>query len=211
MQYLIAVSSFVLALALAQGEERDVQRIMKDMSIIPDVLKEPPKELLKVIFENRLNIEEGNLYTPMSLKFEPKLDWDADEDTYYTIVMLTPDAPSRENPIYRSWLHWLVVNVPGDSISKGQIISEYYGPIPPKKSGELRYVVLVYEQSDKIEFKEQKVELNNPDQHSNFDVQKFADKYSLGTPVAGNTFLAKWDESVPELMQLLYGISDVNE
>ena len=28
-------------------------------------------------------------------------------------MMVDPDAPSRENPIKRSWMHWLIVNIKG--------------------------------------------------------------------------------------------------
>lgn len=71
-----------------------------------------------------------------------------------------------------------------------------------------RYLILVYQQSDKLDFDEKKIELSNADGHSNFDVLKFAQKYELGVPVAGNIFQSRWDDYVPELMRMLY---DVNE
>jgi len=110
--------------------------------------------------------------------------------------------------MYRSWLHWLVVNVPGLDIMKGQPISEYFGPLPPKDSGIQRYLILVYQQSDKLDFDEKKMELSNADGHSNFDVMKFTQKYEMGSPVAGNIFQSRWDEYVPELMKTLYGVSE---
>lgn len=122
--------------------------------------------------------------------------------------MLSPDAPSRENPMYRSWLHWLVVNVPGMDVANGQLISEYFGPIPPSGSGLCRYVVLVYEQSDKLDFEEKKIDLKNAEDHSNFDVEKFAQKYDMKDPLAGNVFQAKWDEFVKELMKVMYEVDE---
>ncbi|KAH8419289.1 hypothetical protein KR222_004124, partial [Zaprionus bogoriensis] len=197
-----------LARTRAQQNELNVRRIMKDLGVIPDVLSEPPRELLKVQFENDLEIEEGKTYTPKELKFQPKLEWNADASTYYTVVMLSPDAPSRENPMYRSWLHWLVVNVPGMDVAKGQVISDYFGPVPPKDSGLCRYVLLVYEQSDKLDFEEKKMDLKNAEDHSNFDVEKFAQKYEMNDPLAGNVFQAKWDEYVKELMKMLYDVDE---
>jgi len=38
----------VLCLTRAEQDELNVRRIMKEMEVIPDVIKEPPKELLKV-------------------------------------------------------------------------------------------------------------------------------------------------------------------
>lgn len=34
-------------------------------------------------------------------------------------MMVDPDAPSPTNPQARSWVHWLVVNVPGTQITGG--------------------------------------------------------------------------------------------
>ncbi|KAH8293240.1 hypothetical protein KR018_000968 [Drosophila ironensis] len=198
----------VLGLVKSQDEDENVRRIMKEMEVMPDILDEPPRELLKIKYDNAFDIEEGKTYAPKELKFQPRLDWNADSETCYTVLMICPDAPNRENPMYRSWLHWLVVNVPGSDIMKGQIISDYFGPLPPKDSGMQRYLVLVYQQSDKLDFDEKKIELSNADGHSNFDVKKFAQKYEMGVPVAGNIFQSRWDEYVPELMKTLYGVNE---
>jgi phosphatidylethanolamine-binding protein (PEBP) family uncharacterized protein len=66
--------------------------------------------------------------------------------------MTDPDAPSRENPTYREWHHWLVVNVPGNKISEGEIKSAYIGSGPPRGTGLHRYVLLVYQQQAKQDF-----------------------------------------------------------
>ncbi len=31
-----------------------------------------------------------------------------------------PDAPSRKEPKFREWHHYLVVNIPGTDVSKGE-------------------------------------------------------------------------------------------
>ncbi|KAH8324348.1 hypothetical protein KR074_005869 [Drosophila pseudoananassae] len=197
-----------LATARSQDENENVRRIMKEMEVVPEILDEPPKELLKIKYDNAFDIEEGKTYTPKELKFQPKLDWSADPGSFYTVVMICPDAPNRENPMYRSWLHWLVVNVPGLDVMKGQSISDYFGPLAPKDSGMQRYLILVYQQSDKLDFDEKKLELSNADGHSNFDVLKFSQKYDMGVPVAGNIFQSRWDDYVPELMRMLYDVKE---
>nr|AAC46472.1 A5 [Drosophila melanogaster] len=197
-----------ICLARSQDNDENVRRIMKEMEVIPEILDEPPRELLRIKYDNTIDIEEGKTYTPTELKFQPRLDWNADPESFYTVLMICPDAPNRENPMYRSRLHWLVVNVPGLDIMKGQPISEYFGPLPPKDSGIQRYLILVYQQSDKLDFDEKKMELSNADGHSNFDVMKFTQKYEMGSPVAGNIFQSRWDEYVPELMKTLYGVSE---
>lgn len=46
--------------------------------------------------------------------------------------MTDPDAPSRKEPKFREWHHWLVVNIPGNDVKKGETLSEYVGSGPPK-------------------------------------------------------------------------------
>ncbi len=46
-----------------------------------------------------------------------------------------PDAPSRKEPTYREWHHWLVGNIPGADVNKGETLSEYVGSGPPQGTG----------------------------------------------------------------------------
>jgi phosphatidylethanolamine-binding protein len=46
-----------------------------------------------------------------------------------------PDAPSRADPKFREWHHWLVGNVPETKISEGETLSEYVGSGPPQGTG----------------------------------------------------------------------------
>lgn len=48
---------------------------------------------------------------------------------------LDPDAPSRKEHTYREWHHWLVGNIPGNDISKGETLSAYVGSGPPPDTG----------------------------------------------------------------------------
>lgn len=68
--------------------------------------------------------------------------------------MLDPDAPSRAQPDFREWHHWLVVNIPGDKVAEGETLSEYVGSGPPQGTGLHRYVFLVYKQNGKATFDE---------------------------------------------------------
>lgn len=46
-----------------------------------------------------------------------------------------PDAPSRSNPVNGEYLHFLVGNIPGSDMSKGQYLFDYVGAGPPKGTG----------------------------------------------------------------------------
>ncbi len=40
-----------------------------------------------------------------------------------------PDAPSPDAPKYRFFLHWLVTNIPGVDVKRGDVIEDYMGPV----------------------------------------------------------------------------------
>ena len=56
--------------------------------------------------------------------------------------MVDPDAPSRQDPKAAEWLHWLVVNIPGDKLENGQdighgkVLMQHNGPAPPAGTGQ---------------------------------------------------------------------------
>ena len=52
-------------------------------------------------------------------------------------MFIDPDAPSRTNPKAGEWHHWLVVNIPGDDVSKGEEKTQYFGSGPPKGTGNI--------------------------------------------------------------------------
>lgn len=95
--------------------------------------------------------------TPNQVKDQPTVKWNADKDTYYTLIFTDPDAPSRADPKFREFRHWLVVNIPGDNVNAGDILFDYIGSGPPEGTGLHRYVFLVYKQSGKIDFDETRV------------------------------------------------------
>lgn len=98
-----------------------------------------------------MSVDLGNVLTPTQVKDQPTVKWDADASSFYTLCLTDPDAPSRETHVktleinrenvkneffdllqeYREWHHWLVGNIPGNDISKGEVLSEYVGSGPP--------------------------------------------------------------------------------
>ncbi|EDS33459.1 phosphatidylethanolamine-binding protein 2 [Culex quinquefasciatus] len=117
--------------------------------------------------------------------------------------MTDPDAPSRKEPTYREWHHWLVGNIPGADVAKGETLSEYVGSGPPEGTGLHRYVFLVYKQNGKLSFDEPRLTNRSGDNRGGFSIAKFAEKYKLGNPVAGNFYQAQWDDYVPILYKQL--------
>jgi phosphatidylethanolamine-binding protein len=64
--------------------------------IVPNVIDEAPKHLLKVTYDGNLVLEIGKELTPTQVKNQPEIDYDADNNAYYTLLLTDPDAPNRK-------------------------------------------------------------------------------------------------------------------
>ena len=159
----------------------------KDPNQEPDLLRTPPKAVLKVVYGGENEVKPGSTrLTPDQVKSAPEVTWDGEEGSLYTLMMVDPDAPSRKNPIRRSWLHWLVVNIPGSDLASGEKYAEYAGAAPIQGSGYHRYVVLLYKQADKISDSDYPVK-----SRGKWSVKKFTTDHQLGDPVAGTFYEAQ--------------------
>ncbi|XP_076295059.1 protein D2 [Lasioglossum baleicum] len=171
--------------------------------VVPDVINKDPGKILSVAYPNQISVEIGKVLTPTQVKSPPTVNWDADANAYYTLCMTDPDAPSRQDPKFREWHHWLVGNIPGMNISKGEVLSEYVGSGPPQGTGLHRYVFLLYKQPGKLTFDEKRLTNRSGDNRGKFSIKKFAEKYKLGDPIAGNMYQAEFDDYVPILYKQL--------
>uniref|UniRef100_A0A8C8SRI0 Phosphatidylethanolamine binding protein 1 n=1 Tax=Pelusios castaneus TaxID=367368 RepID=A0A8C8SRI0_9SAUR len=134
------------------------------------------------------------------------VEWDGcDPQKLYTLVLTDPDAPSRKDPKFREWHHFLVVNMKGNDISSGCVLSDYVGSGPPKGTGLHRYVWLVYEQTQPLTCNEPILTNRSGDKRGKFQVASFRRKYNLGPPLAGTCYQAEWDSYVPKLYEQLSG------
>ncbi|KAF5286221.1 hypothetical protein FQR65_LT02233 [Abscondita terminalis] len=182
-----------------------IGRQMEKESVVPDVIDVAPKELAEVNYPSGVAVKEGNELTPTQVKDIPTVKWTADPNSFYTLCMTDPDAPSRNKPEFREWHHWLVGNIPGGDISKGETLSEYVGSGPPPGTGLHRYVFLIYKQPDALTFDEKRLTNRSGDNRGKFSIRKFAEKYKLGNPIAGNFYQAEYDDYVPKLYKQLGG------
>ncbi|EDL19812.1 mCG7941, isoform CRA_e [Mus musculus] len=98
-----------------------------------------------------------------------------------------------------------VVNMKGNDISSGTVLSDYVGSGPPSGTGLHRYVWLVYEQEQPLSCDEPILSNKSGDNRGKFKVETFRKKYNLGAPVAGTCYQAEWDDYVPKLYEQLSG------
>ncbi|KAI8124936.1 hypothetical protein FF38_12500 [Lucilia cuprina] len=200
----LSKSSANISVAIKRDFAKMSLKSFQEHEVVPDVIDTAPTEVLSVTYGD-LQVKEGNVLTPTQVQNKPQLSWNADANALYTVCMTDPDAPSRKEPTFREWHHWLVVNVPGSKVSDGEVLSDYIGSGPPQGTGLHRYVFLVYKQPSKLSCDEKRLPDNSGDGRGGFKIAAFAKKYQLGNPIAGNFYQAEWDDYVPKLYAKLEG------
>ncbi|XP_043482457.1 protein D1-like isoform X2 [Leptopilina heterotoma] len=196
MKYLI--TGFLLfGVTLVAG---DVKSKFEDAKIVSDILDSTPTELIEVKYGN-ITVDLGNELTPTETKNIPYIDYKHEGGLLYTLSMTDLDAPVRG--YNREWQHWLVGNIPENKVAKGEVLTEYFGPAPPKNANPHRYVFLLFKQNQgAITFDERRLS-NRDKMRSRFSIKKFAQKYNLEGPIAGNFMRAKYDDYVPTALKQL--------
>ena len=111
----------------------------KEHQVVSDVIDELPQSIAQVMImhfyfffkynasslyqvhygDSKVDVNLGNVLTPTQVSHQPSVTWTAEEGSFYTLIMTDPDAPSRADPKFREWHHWLVVNIPGNKLSEG--------------------------------------------------------------------------------------------
>lgn len=96
---------------------------LKREQIIPDVIPETfsPTILFSVIWPNGKEAVLGTLLTRDDTLDEPNVslvpldvpsEHQLSQEPTYTLVMTDPDAPSRADPKFKQFRHWVVLNKP---------------------------------------------------------------------------------------------------
>uniref|UniRef100_A0A8V5HD49 Phosphatidylethanolamine-binding protein 1 n=1 Tax=Melopsittacus undulatus TaxID=13146 RepID=A0A8V5HD49_MELUD len=97
-------------------------------------VEQQPAQPLRVKYGSVEIDELGKVLTPTQVQNRPtSIEWDGcDPQKLYTLVLTDPDAPSRKDPKFREWHHFLVTNMKGNNVSSGTVLSDYVGSGPPK-------------------------------------------------------------------------------
>lgn len=172
---------------------------LKKEQVVPDVIDNIPSKEIKVKYGSEVGVQQGKELTPTQVKDLPKFEYEAQAGELYTLAMVDPDAPSRAEPKYREVLHYLLANIPGNDVSKGDTLAEYIGSGPPKGTGSHRYVFLLYHQKNGKLVSSMKIAKTSRDGRFNFSIRNFAKSNNLGEPIAANFYQAQYDDYVPLL------------
>jgi hypothetical protein len=168
--------------------------------------------------------QRGTQVKPTQVRDAPNMFWEAaaagaldddplaaapDEDVkHYALALIDPDAPSSADPSSRSFLHWLVVNIPGNAIEDGQTVRSYLGAFPPAATGTHRYFFVLMEQRSGVQ-KYAPTRGDGPGLSSDdlqtrggWQLERFMQTNGL-KPVGWHHFVAEFDPYCLELMNEL--------
>lgn len=184
--------------------------------IVPDVIDILPADVVQVSFPsdvldqliislpiqvtycNGLQVAAGNELTPSQVSKAPcNVSWSADGSSLYTLIMVDPDAPSRDQPSLGEFIHWLVINIKDNDVSTGETITPYLGSMPPKDTGLHRYTFLVFEHSTPVklhELVEKRLRSGTIADRVSFSTKNFIRQNTLGNPVAANMYVAQFEK-----------------
>ncbi|CAM9923116.1 unnamed protein product, partial [Phaeothamnion confervicola] len=75
---------------------------------------------VRVTYAGNREVEEGERLMPPQVHGMPTLRLEGTRrGEKYTLLMVDPDAPSPQDPVAAEWLHWMVVNMPGEGEGTG--------------------------------------------------------------------------------------------
>ncbi|VVC32558.1 Phosphatidylethanolamine-binding protein [Cinara cedri] len=144
----------------------------------------------------KVPVYRGNIIKPNEAMNNPEVNFEAPEKTLWTLSLTNPDGHlNQENSEY---IHWLVGNIPGGDISKGETIFNYLQPFPAKGTGYQRMVFILYQQSSEINFSSincnsEKFDLNK----RTFSTYEFyRSKEDILTPAGLAFYQTDWDNSL---------------
>ncbi|KAJ1935043.1 hypothetical protein FBU59_005506 [Linderina macrospora] len=151
--------------------------------IIPDVFPTTfePKIFLNVTYSHMVN--SGNIISATETANKPAVVYAADASKFYTLAFVEagdPTLPNRTNDLTRDWL---VVNIPGSDVAKGDSTKTPYQGSKDPECGMTRYVYALAEQPSKIP------DLTVPESREKFDLMGYLNDNKMKL-VGANFFIA---------------------
>ncbi|KAM5567283.1 protein HEADING DATE 3A [Rosa sericea] len=146
--------------------------------VIGDVLDPFTKSVsLRMTYSNNREVTSGCELKPSHVVNRPRVEIGGDDlRTFYTLVMVDPDAPSPSDPNLKEYLHWLVTDIPATTAASfGRELVSYETPRPA--IGIHRFVSVLFRQLGRQT-------VYAPEWRQNFNTREFAENYNLGSPVA---------------------------
>ncbi|CAF0837441.1 unnamed protein product [Rotaria sp. Silwood1] len=153
----------------------DVAYVLKNLDEVRPVHRKRKQDFIIQYRENE-SLDGNNILSKEETQSQPKVEVEnIDDSTFRTLIMVDPDAPSRDDAVKGPVLHWLVANFQHNNLTDGHTLYSYNGPAPPAGSGPHRYIFLLYQSIDKIP--EKKI---GREQRLRFPLQQYVTDNRLG-------------------------------
>ena len=173
---------------------------------VGEVVGDAPPQRLMLDWPNNVQIVEPNVTTSVGLMTtRPRLTWPAEAGALYTVMVI--DA-GIQRVLPKVYLHWMVTNIPGNSVELGNEVMEYVTPfslevqedpldgfIKDRHASAHPMIFLVFKQPGRIQVEETQRGCS-PDIVSAriHDYEELASKYGLQL-AAGNYLQCPWSGS----------------
>lgn len=179
------------------------------LQIIPDLIKTEYKSILKppvylkIKYNNDKFVYKGTTMSCRDVCNMPEITYKEYifNDRFYSLIMTDPDAIC-----VGEFIHWVIINIPGNQISKGNEILSYCPPAPPYNSNLHRYIFLLFEQSQKLNDEDIEKSRNYFLPRANVSSISWVETFipnkntnEFNVPVGVNGFSATWEEIVDDL------------
>lgn len=175
-------------------------QIFNDYYIVPALIDRAPLEFAEVRYLNPFFVnlsttvvrrnDDGGFRTPI-------VEWNAYPSQYYTLMLIDADSPSTEEPLKQQYVHWLVVNIPRNSVPSGEVLFEYLPAFMQPGSGIHRCFILIYHQQFGRINSSGAPQTRRYSPRMGFLTRNFAEFYNLGHPIAGIIFFIPHPPFIP--------------
>ncbi|CAJ1081136.1 S ribosomal protein L38%2C mitochondrial [Xyrichtys novacula] len=190
-----------------------IQRLADHYGVFRDLFPKAfflPQVTLRISYDqdNSHQVFHGNRLTPTEAAPVPKVSFEAEEGSLWTLLLTCPDEHLLDNEA--EYIHWLVGNIPGGAVQAGEELCHYLPPFPAKGTGFHRYIYVLFKQGGRIDFQE---DIRPSPCHSlvdrTFKTVDFYRKHQDNMTPAGLAFSqSQWDESVTNTFHNIFNMRE---
>ncbi|CAF1214240.1 unnamed protein product [Rotaria sordida] len=141
---------------------------------------------------------DGDLLKRADTQITPTVQINLKTDSkmsFFTLVMIDPDAPRRGNEVAGPWLHWIKASFKGNNVNSGTTLADYQGPAPPDGTGPHQYIILLYKSANgQVASGSGTIGVSDSSKRKQFQLQKF-EKNNNFKLVAATSFIVRAKET----------------
>lgn len=108
----------------------------------------------QVIWSLGVSARLGNKLTPTETTGKPSVSWTCDDREKYSLFLMDMDVLGQDNRLMDEGRLWFVANITDCNWYNGETVVDLLPPSPMYGSGEHRFVLLVYRQSNDVYYEE---------------------------------------------------------